>query len=241
MRYNLLKFGHNKLIKHFISFKLILLFSLINNFAIAEERLLYISKLYKSHSLTQYVLKTAYQRLNIKVEFIYLPAERSLRSANEGSIDGEGSRTEGLEQLYPNLLRVKVPIETIALSVYTKNKSFNVQGWNSLKPYHIAYLRGVKVIEKNLIGFNTETVTDIKQAFMMLEHDRVDVIIADDTQALNIMSVYKDIKKLNPAVYTFPVFHYLNKKHANLIPELEVVLYEMSHDGTINRLIQELK
>lgn len=228
MRYTLLKFGHNKLIKFFISFIIVLL---LNIHTVYAERVLYIGTIYSSSSLTKRILKTAYQRLNIKIEFVYLPAERSLHAANECSIDGEGSRVAGLEQQYPNLIKIKIPIETISLSAYSKNKTINIQGWQSLKPYRIAYLRGVKVIQKNLIGFKTETVTNIKQAFMMLEHDRVDVVIADDNQ--HLANDYQDIKKLTPPIYIFPVFHYLNKKHHDLIPELEAVLYQIRKNGTI--------
>jgi polar amino acid transport system substrate-binding protein len=191
-------------------------------------------------SLSEKVLEHAYKRLNIKMSIVYLPAARTLWSANNGSVDGEVSRLAGLEKIYPNLLMVKMPITVISPCVYTKEgTSFTVNGWQSLKPYRIAYLRGVKFVENNLQGLSAEGVSTLEQAFMMLEHNRVDVVIADVNQSINILPKYPDIKMLSPAVDSFPVYHYLHKKHTDLVPKLEAVLQQMTDDKTIERITSE--
>lgn len=235
MKHNLLKFGKKKLIKPLIKF--IFLLSLCYSHNIFSERVLYIGSM-QSHgrTVTKKVLLSAYEKLNISIEFVYLPAERALISSNKGVIDGEDSRIAGLEKTYHNLIPINVPIETVNLFAYSKNKSIIIKDWQSLKPYRIAYLRGVKVIEKNLIGFNSQSVTDIKQAFMMLEYNRVDVVISDEFQAEHITD--PTINKLNPPIYSFSVFHYLNKKNIALVPKLEAVLIEMQKDGTMERIIK---
>jgi polar amino acid transport system substrate-binding protein len=191
-------------------------------------------------SLSEKVLEQAYKRLNIKMNIVYFPAARTLWLANNGTVDGEVARLAGVEKTYSNLLRVNVPVAIISMSVYTKARTnFTVQGWQSLTPYRIAYLRGIKVIENKLQGLSAEGVTSHEQALMMLEHDRVDVVIADANQAFMILPTYPDIKMLTPPVYSFPVYHYLNKKHADLVPKLEAVLQQMTDDKTIERITSE--
>ena len=41
---------------------------------------------------------------------------------------------------------------------------------------------------------------------------------------------------LSPPLATFPVFHYLHKKHAALVPRLTAVLQQMQKDKTIDAL-----
>ena len=184
----------------------------------------------ETNTLTKIILLQAYQRLNIKIKFIYLPAERSLKLSNAGVIDAEDSRLEGLEKNYPNLIKIKTPIVIVSLYAYSKNKNIKIQGWQDLKTYRVAYLRGAKIIEKNIVGFNAEKVSNINQAFAMLKYDRVDLVISNTYQAKDIIESNKEIKKLTPAIYEFPVYHYVNKKHADLVPKLEVIFDDILHD-----------
>jgi polar amino acid transport system substrate-binding protein len=194
-------------------------------------------------SLSEKVLEQVYKRLHIEMSIVYFPAARTLWLANNGTVDGEVARLAGLEKTYPNLLMVKTPITVISPSVYTKKETyFTVQGWQSLKPYRVAYLRGVKFIERNLNGLSIEGegVATTEQAFIMLEHNRVDVVISDANQTANLLPKYPDIKMLSPAVDSFPAYHYLNKKHADLVPKVEAVLQQMIDDKTIERLTSEI-
>lgn len=184
------------------------------------------------------ILTEAYKRLHIDIEFVYLPAERPMWSANNGIVDGVDARVTGLEKRYPNLLMINVPLNLGTLYVDTKDVSFTVNGWQSVKPYRIAYLRGSQMIERNLRDLPIESVTSIKQGFMMLAHNRVDIVIADVNQAAESLPDFPDIKRLSPAIYSFPVYHYVNKKHANLVPKLEAVLQQMVDDKTIEHIQQ---
>jgi len=186
------------------------------------------------HRPSHAIIKEAYKRLHIDIELLYLPAERSLWAANNDIIDGDVARIIGMEKEYPNLLRVKIPVTHTVLYACVKNITFKVEGWQSLKPYRIVHLRGAKLIENNLKNFHTETVTTIEQAFTMLEHGRVDVVVA--AEITEELRNYPNIKALMPELYSFPVYHYLNKKHANLIAPLEAILTEMIADKTIENL-----
>ena len=113
------------------------------------------------------VMTAAYQRLGITMEIKHLPGERALQTANKGLVDGELFRKkDGITQLYPNLIRVPVAITVAEFVVFTKDKRFPVEGWQSLAPYKVGYVRGIKAIDANLInGTRSEMVTDHTQAF----------------------------------------------------------------------------
>jgi polar amino acid transport system substrate-binding protein len=201
----------------------------INHFAHAEP-LLQFGTFHQDENMPhKQLLKQAYQKLNIPISFIYLPGERSLTLSNSGKLDGEVARLAGIEKTYPNLIRVNVPLQTVILYAYTKNPAITVSDSQSLKPYRIAYLRGVKSIEKQFSGFNLEAITTIQQAFTMLAHNRVDIVITGDAAGAtgNLPLAQMGIKKLMPPVYQFSIYHYLNKKHQELIPELETTLAEI--------------
>lgn len=190
-------------------------------------------------TLPKQIIAEAYKRLNIDIEFVYLPAERPMWSANNGIVDGADARAMGMEKNYGNLLIINVPLTIVTLFVYAKDESFTVNGWQSVKPYRIVYLRGSQIIKRNLHDLPTEEVTTIAQAFMMLEHNRADIVIAEANQAANSLPDFPNIKRLSPAIYSFPIYHYLNKKHAALVPKVEAALQQMVADKTIERIQRE--
>ncbi len=188
------------------------------------------------NALTQRIISEAYNNLNINIEFIHLPAERSLWLVDKGIIDGETARIAGLNKTYHNLLMIKVPIEVISLYAYVRkdmDMNFTVKGWQSVRPYRSAYLRGGKAVERNLKDAHIESVFTLEQAFSMLEHHRVDVVIEKANQATH----YPNIKMLKKPIYSFLVYHYIHKKHINLISPLERILKKI----ITNRKIAELK
>ena len=209
-------------------FGLLCLLMSIANFAYAES-LLQFGSFHRDENMPhKQLLKEVYKKLNLQVSFVYLPGERSLALSNSGDLDGEVARQAGIEKNYPNLIRVNVPLQTVTLFAYSKNPAITVTDSQSLKPYRIGYLRGVKAIEKQFADFHLEAVTTIEQAFTMLAHNRVDIVISGDEAGAigNLPLAEMEIKKLMPAVHQFSIYHYLNKKHQDLIPALERILAE---------------
>jgi polar amino acid transport system substrate-binding protein len=46
-----------------------------------------------------------------------------------------------------------------------------------------------------------------------------------------------DVRLLSPTLAEFPVYHYLNKKHAALVPKLTSILMEMQN----NKMMKEIQ
>ena len=187
------------------------------------------------------IIEQAYQRLGIDLVITYLPAERALIEANEGIADGELQRIAGLSQKYPNLIQVPVRIWVMKGMVFTKNLQFEVNGWQSLKSYRIGSLQGIKFVENNTEGMQRWFLRDYKQLFLMLADDRLDIVILGYLSGLKGMqaSKVKGIRILSPPVSTFNLYHYLHRKHDQLVPQITEVLENMEQQGEIRAIWKE--
>lgn len=203
-----------------------------------NSKLLQISTLIEKDPATKIaerIMEIAYRRLGMSMNVHYLPGERSLRSANNGEMDAELYRKLGMDRDYPNLVIVPVPLMTYEIVIFTNGTNFVVNGWESLRPYTIGFVKGIKIIEQNTIGMKLESAPTVRQAFQKMLLGRSDIVVSNRISGQAVLDEIKqtDITVLTPPLATFPVFHYLNKKHAALVPALTEVLQKMQKDKTI--------
>lgn len=129
---------------------------------------------------TEPAVREAYSRIGIELEITNLPWERSLNYSNSGKTDGELFRTAVVnKENFPNLIRVDEPIGYIEFVAFSKDPDTLVNGWESLRPYHLVYARGVRYIDNKTRGMQTETVIKLEQAMKMLHAEHCDIVIAD--------------------------------------------------------------
>lgn len=184
------------------------------------------------------ILTEAYGRLGIDLEIQVLPLERSVQVANNGTVDGELFRGEIDPQEYPNLIKVPVVIAMGDLVVFTKNKTFQVNGWDSLRPYVIGTQIGLKPVEISTEGMNVKKATEWNQLFMMLDSGRVDIVVLPrdvGMSALTDMNL-SGITVLEPPVQRDLIYHYLNKKNSALVPKLTSILEQMQDEGLLTKV-----
>ncbi|MFZ6745095.1 substrate-binding periplasmic protein [Undibacterium sp. JH2W] len=206
-----------------------------------QNKILQISTLIEKDpatSIAEKVMETAYRKLGMNFTIHYLPGERSLRSSNNGEMDAELYRKLGMERDYPNLLIVPVPLLTYEIVIFTYGTNFVVTGWESLRPYTIGFVKGIKIIEQNTIGMKLEAAPTMRQAFQKMLLGRSDIVVGNRISGLATLNELKqsDITVLMPPLATFPVFHYLNKKHEAMVPALTAVLQKMQKDKTIENI-----
>ena len=183
------------------------------------------------------VLREAYARIGVELDFEVLPALRALAYANTGQTDGEFLRLSGLETSYPNLIMLPIPIAEEDVMVYTKDVEFTVEGWPSLSPYTIGYLRGFKLAELKTQGMTVEMVNSVQQAFRKLATGRTDVVV--DLRSGQCVLHALDlpaIKLLEPPLERVILYHYLHKRHTALAAKLEEVLREMDREGELTTI-----
>lgn len=183
--------------------------------------------------MSERILKVAYGELGISIKMQKLPGKRALVHSNRGITDGELFRILGINKTFQNLIPIMVPVHYSSFVVFTTNVDFEVNGWESLRPYKIGYLSGIALIENNTKGMMVEPVNTMKQGFKKLILERTHVMIETRISGLSVIKEnnFKGITILEPPLQNVPVYHYLHKKHRALIPELEKVMRQIEQDG----------
>lgn len=198
---------------------------------------------YPIHSVGK-VLRRAYQKIGIQVAIRQYPGLRGLLYSDGGVVDGEAFRIEGIEKEYSNLIRIKIPVQIDDMYLYVKQgKEFTVKGWDSIpKSYYLGYVRGVKFIEYAVAkhDLRAETVSNYNQLFLKLELDRSDGVVAGIFLGKRYFerNQLTDIVRLSPPIHKSYLYHYLHKKHGDLVPRITSVLKKMEAGGEIE-LIKE--
>jgi polar amino acid transport system substrate-binding protein len=193
----------------------------------------------------QELSQEAFRRVGVDFKLVSLPSERSLHSANLGEVDGEGLRVAGLSSQYPNLIQVPERYIGVSFVAFSKDARIRLDnGWDSLKPYSVAFITGWKMFEANASGARVVNKVDKpEQMFRMLDGGRVDLALytrADGIALARSMGL-ASIAPLFPSLKEVDMYLYLNKKHEALAPKLAQVLKDMKADGTYNRILFSLQ
>ncbi len=192
-------------------------------------------------NISEAVLREAYKKIGIDIKTIILPAERSLHTSNAGDTDGEINRIRGIENKYPNLRMVSISVNILEGIVFTKGLQIKITDWNSLKPYRIGIRRGTKFAERGTEGMNVNTISSNEQLFGMLNKGRHEVIVAARLEGLKQVKKLnlKDVFAVEPPLVTLKLYHYLHKKHIDLLPQIQSVLKKMADEGRIETIRKE--
>jgi polar amino acid transport system substrate-binding protein len=188
------------------------------------------------------ILTEAFRRLGMNLKIVQLPSERALQNANLGIDDGNFVRVEGMEKMYPNLIRVPEAITTLEFTAFTRDGAINVSGWESLAPYRVGIINGWKIVENGVAGVKSVTkVRDEHVLFPLLLSGKIDIAVYDYRQgeyALRQLGA-KGVRAAQHPLAVRPMYPYLNKRHADLVPKLDQTLKAMKKDGTVKRIVTE--
>lgn len=190
------------------------------------------------------ILTEAYGRIGYQVEVMGVPARRALSMSNEGMCDGEGGRVAVIEDEYPNLVRVPVSLYTNRIVAYAVRDDIPSEGgWDSLFGYTVGVVAGYKYIEEHTKDMQRVIVRDYCKLFALLENGRIDVAVVEELDASPtlISRPVPGLRSLGPALATNPMYHYLNKKNAHLVPQVEAVLRRMRDEGRLDAIRSELE
>lgn len=188
----------------------------------------------KFHSLVRDRTKAVYERAGLNVKCIPLPHNRSLLSADDGRVDGDVGRVPSVEEKYPNIVRVNAKLMELSGAVYTINPAITSYDESLLEKYRVGYVLGVRWQQKKMEGLQAVTVADYEALFEMLLQGRVDLVLASVVSADEILDRLgeraKRVRKLQPFVFNAPIYHYVNKKNADIIPLLEQAANELNQE-----------
>lgn len=188
--------------------------------------------------ISEDILKEAYARIGITVTTKEFPGERALHESNSGALDGEVNRIAGIVKKYTDLRIVPVAINALKGTAFTKNRTIKIKTWEDLRSHSIALRKGAKYAEYGTSGMNVISATTNKMVFRMLDRNRVEVVISTALEgSLTIKNLgIKDIFMMEQPLVTLKLFHYLHKKHEDLIESVTKALEEMSQEGRIQKI-----
>ena len=190
------------------------------------------------------ILKAAYAKLGITVEFVDVEAKRALALSSAGDVDGEIQRVAAVAQQYPTLLQLKPAINYIEPTVFTTSLDFTVDGWNSIKDYQVGIVRGVGSSEAGTKGMaNVHRAVSLEDLVRMLDRDRFDLLVTDlfsGRVEIKRLKLDSRIRPLLPPLERIYIYHYLNERHRALVPQVEAVLRAMQESGELDQLRAKL-
>ena len=192
-----------------------------------------------SSIVAQRVLRAAYQRMGIGVTFLLIPNLRTKALLESNEIDGMSYRFSDVP--IANMLKVSVPITSDEFYVYSVDKKFVVNGYESLRPYSIGYLSGARIFDDNLKEMRTETAPSEESLMRKLSAGRTDLVVESRASLCTAKKLgLKNIVMLEPSLDNLLGYHWLNASHQNLIPKLEEILKEMTREGAIKKIKKQV-
>lgn len=222
--------------------KWLFLLSMITSPAFAQQKI----QVGYTESTKVYIplLTAIYKEVKLVPEFIILPLERSLKSADNGEIDADIGRTAGTVGAYPNLVETsEFLLESQVFAIVRQDFKENELTLEDLKKYRIGYIHGGKITEKLVKSLNmkAEEAASAASLYRMLINNRFDVALKSNNSVESAGSEFKGkIKILSTPVFKSRAVHIMNKKWADYIPKIDAVVKAMKADGRAAKLLKEL-
>lgn len=190
------------------------------------------------------LVRSAYSRIGIDAVTDFLPAERAVAVVNAGLYDGDVFHVAGIEERYPNLVRVPVPIMAFEITAFTLQAGLRINHWEDLRSHTICIRRGIKLIEEHLSRFAGVYRADgYANIYDMLQYGRCDVAVLPRSAWIDIADARgAGLREAGPVLATVELYHYVHASHASDVAALAQALAELrkgtattGHRGTPGR------
>lgn len=188
--------------------------------------------------LAERLLSRAYQELGYTIKVVAMPSRRALRMANSAQFDGELFRIAGVDAVFPNLIPVPYPLIQGRLLAVTMESDFKKWNGRSLSGAVVGLRRGIIVAERATVGIQTIVVNDFEQMLELLRIGRIDVGLVSEVQGVSSMTdgQMAQVVALSEPVATFTLYHYLHKKHRDLVLPLSRVIGQLVESGEFSAI-----
>lgn len=185
------------------------------------------------------IVDEAYRRIGYSTQVLHLPGARALKLSGSGAVSAELYRIAAINKTYPDLVQVAVPLFNFEIRAFSKGLNFSPNSWQSLKPYKIGIMNGVKITEAHTAKMQRSIINSLHEMFTLLDNDRIDIALTTRMAGLITQKELKldNIKMHSPAIYSFPAFHFVHKSQKHLIPLLQNALKKMAEQGQLQQII----
>jgi polar amino acid transport system substrate-binding protein len=188
------------------------------------------------------IVTECFNRMGHTANIHPMPSERSLYNANAGVQDGNFVRTMGISAAYPNLIAVPEPLSENVIVAFSKYPAIKVNGWESLLPYNVVWVRGWKNCDRELKEAKTITrVPNEELLFRFLSEGRADVgVFGLDTgvQKLRELAII-NVHPITPPIAESTLHLYVHKSHAHLVDQISATIRAIKLDGTYKKLLDQ--
>lgn len=179
------------------------------------------------------VVRSAYSRLGIQVEFVEQPSKRNLRLASHGITDGETAYSDLLVSSYPNLMLIGPEFfESIFVLVchITEPCSENVL----FDPSKIIVLTdasrdGLEAIYAEKLVSNMYSINSLKRIPLMIDGRRLRYGIYVTTENDTSLDKFPDLNKVE--LFRTKTHHVLNDKFSALAPRVAKALQQVINES----------
>ena len=189
-------------------------------------------------------LAATLEALNFELAVEQHQSAKCFELSNSGQVDGEIWRIYGIDAEFENLIRVPTAIWSHPELAFVK-EDIELDSWESLAPYRVAFRVGTKVVENNIEGIveNQVPLDTIDEAFKKLVAGQVDVVISDNIVGSFLLEEdrYKDsgIRQVEQPLDSALLYTYLHKKHRALVQPLAEAISLAKRNGTYERIVGE--
>ena len=181
------------------------------------------------------VIRELFRRIGMSIRFERVPAARALINLNEGVDDAILPRTGGLVSQYPNIVQLEEPVRSNVYVAFATRGDMDIDGWQSLARYRVAYINGWKIVERNVAQMRSVTKTrNAEQLLRLVEDGRADVGIVSLLRGLAVARTagFTAVRPLDPPLARRDLYFYLHRRHEPLVKPLSEALRALKADGT---------
>jgi len=193
-----------------------------------------------SHT-TNLLLTECFHRLRFRLAILPRPSKRSIFEADLGRVDGDFARTDAVANAYPNLIKVPEHIARESLAAFSTDPDLKIDGWDSLLPYHVAWVRGREICKSRLGRVARKTLENSEVSLLrFLSEDRAKagVLGLHKGRALLERLNITNVHPLSPPLEVAHLYLYLHKRHEALVPKVAAMLRALKEDGTYEAIRQ---
>jgi polar amino acid transport system substrate-binding protein len=186
------------------------------------------------------IIIEVFQTLGKTVKINRLPSARSLENVNNGLDDGEYARIAGLTATFPNLRIVNEKLLDFAFTAFVRNPELQINDWNGLAGYHIAFINGWKIYETEVkAAASILKVSTEAELFSLLANGRIDIALYERHRGLHYLRSHKmeSIYPLEPPLAVKGMHIYLNSRHESMIPAVDQALHSFKQTPDYRHLL----
>ena len=185
------------------------------------------------------IMQRAYFELGYKLNVEYLPSETALEESNSGRTDAELVRIEAVGRKYANLVQVPEALFNVRGMAFTRDADMSVSSVQDMWGRRVGIVKGIQWATRETEGQSPILARNVHELFELLADGQIDIALESQLTGQPELKHFdgSGLVMLLGHVTQFPAFHFLNRKHADLLAPIAKELKEMKRRGDIRQIL----